>query len=118
MSFPLFWCISFGSAGLGQAPARQAALQAGLPTTACCTTVNKVCSSGLKSVMFAAQSIALGLADVVVCGGMESMTNAPYYLPKARFGMKMGDGKCIDGMQHDGLFDPHYHGLMVCAGAF
>jgi acetyl-CoA C-acetyltransferase len=87
------------SAGVGQAPARHAALQAGLPASTCCTTVNKVCSSGLKSIAFGAQSIQLNQADVVICGGMESMSNTPYYLPKARFGMKMGDGKVIDGMQ-------------------
>jgi hypothetical protein len=160
------------SGGLGQAPARQAALLAGLPPSVCVTTVNKVCSSGLKvpdglhqrnwlrvaiwpccskfstfvlpysppflssplfffcfpgacahvlgmgwqCVALGCQSIMLGMADVIVCGGMESMTNVPYYLPKARFGYKMGDGKMVDGMQHDGLFDPHFKGLMGVAG--
>ena len=93
------------SANLGQAPARQAALFAGLPPETVCTTVNKVCASGTKAVMFAAQSIMLGLNDVVVAGGMESMTNIPYYVEKARFGYKYGDGKLIDGLRKDALWD-------------
>eukprot|EP00177_Eucheuma_denticulatum_P002091 GFKZ01003736.1.p1 GENE.GFKZ01003736.1~~GFKZ01003736.1.p1 ORF type:complete len:355 (-),score=63.61 GFKZ01003736.1:393-1457(-) len=93
------------SAGLGQAPARQAALKAGLPESCVCTTVNKVCSSGLKSITLAAQDIALGVADVVVAGGMESMSNVPYYLTSARFGYRMGDGVAVDGLLHDGLRD-------------
>ncbi|QCK15481.1 acetyl-CoA C-acyltransferase [Mangrovivirga cuniculi] len=93
------------SAGLGQAPARQAALGAGIGTDVPCTTVNKVCSSGLKSVMFAAQSIMLGHNDVVVAGGMENMSSIPYYLPKARWGMKYGHGQVIDGLMHDGLWE-------------
>lgn len=104
------------SAGVGQAPARQAALGAGLPVSAVCTTVNKVCASGLKSVMIAAQQVQLGLADVLVAGGMESMTNAPYYLPKARFGARMGDATMVDGMVKDGLWDPYreFH-MGMCA---
>ena len=93
------------SANLGQAPARQAALFAGLPPETVCTTVNKVCASGTKAVMFAAQSIMLGLNDVVVAGGMESMTNIPYYVEKARFGYKYGDGKLVDGLRKDALWD-------------
>jgi acetyl-CoA C-acetyltransferase len=99
------------SANLGQAPARQAALFAGLPNTVPCTTVNKVCSSGLKSVMFAAQSIMLGDNDVVVAGGMESMSNVPHYIENVRKGMKLGHGKMVDGLINDGLWDVYndYH---------
>lgn len=93
------------SAGEGQAPARQAAIFAGLPNSVACMTINKVCGSGLKSVMLAAQSIALGDSDIVVAGGMESMSNVPYYLNKARFGYRMGNAEIIDGMIHDGLWD-------------
>lgn len=93
------------SAGLGQAPARQAALGAGIGHNVPCTTVNKVCASGMKSVMFGAQSIMLGINDVVVAGGMESMSNIPFYIPKARFGYKYGNGQLIDGLQHDGLWE-------------
>jgi acetyl-CoA C-acetyltransferase len=93
------------SAGLGQAPARQAALGAGLPQSVGCTTVNKVCGSGLKAVMLASQAIALGDADVIIAGGMESMSNAPYLLLKARSGYRMGDGQLVDSMIHDGLWD-------------
>jgi acetyl-CoA C-acetyltransferase len=93
------------SAGEGQAPARQAALGAGLPETTECMTINKVCGSGLKSVMLASQAIMLGDADVIVAGGMESMSNVPYYLFKARDGLKMGHQKLIDGMIFDGLWD-------------
>ena len=92
-------------AGLGQNPARQATLQAGLPFEVGCITVNKVCGSGLKAVMLAAQAVACGDAEVVVAGGMESMSNAPYLLPQARTGMRMGDGKAVDSMVHDGLWD-------------
>jgi acetyl-CoA C-acetyltransferase len=92
-------------AGLGQAPARQAAIFAGLPKETPCTTVNKVCGSGLKAVMLGAQAIAGGDAEVVVAGGMESMSNVPYYLPAARAGMRMGNGMVVDGMVHDGLWD-------------
>lgn len=98
-------------AGLGQAPARQAALFAGLPNTVPCTTVNKVCASGMKSIMLAAQSIALGDNEVVVAGGMENMSSVPYYLPNARNGYRLGDGKLVDGLVFDGLTDVYnqYH---------
>ncbi|TGE24773.1 acetyl-CoA C-acyltransferase [Hymenobacter aquaticus] len=95
------------SANLGQAPARQAAKKAGLPDTVECTTVNKVCASGTKAIMFAAQAIMLGQADVILAGGMESMSNVPYYLDKARFGAKYGHGQMIDGLMKDGLWDPY-----------
>jgi acetyl-CoA C-acetyltransferase len=93
------------AAGLGQAPARQAALYAGLPESVECLTINKMCGSGLKSVMLGAHAIALGDADVVVAGGMESMSNSPYLLEKARDGLRMGHGKLIDSMIRDGLWD-------------
>jgi acetyl-CoA C-acetyltransferase len=96
------------SANLGQAPARQAAKKAGLPDTVECTTVNKVCASGSKAIMFAAQAIMLGQADVILAGGMESMSNVPYYLDKARFGAKYGNGQMIDGLVRDGLWDPYH----------
>jgi acetyl-CoA C-acetyltransferase len=92
------------SAGLGQAPARQAALQSGLPVDIPAVTVNKVCGSGLKAVMLAAQAIRAGDAQAFVAGGMESMSNAPYLLPKARTGYRMGDGKIVDSVVHDGLW--------------
>lgn len=92
------------SAGLGQAPARQAALAAGLPDHVGALTINKVCGSGLKAVMLAAQGIATGDIDVAVAGGMESMSNCPYMLPKARGGMRMGNGQVLDAMMHDGLW--------------
>jgi len=94
-------------AGLGQAPARQAALGAGLPTTVECMTINKVCGSGLKSVMLAAQAISVGDADVIVAGGMESMTLAPYLVPQGRRGYRMGNGVIEDAMIKDGLWDPY-----------
>lgn len=99
------------AANLGQAPARQAALFAGLPNTVPCTTVNKVCSSGMKSVMLAAQSILAGDNEVVVAGGMESMSNIPHYLPGFRVGTKLGDGQLVDGLIKDGLWDVYnnYH---------
>ena len=98
-------------ANLGQAPARQAAIFAGLPNTVPATTVNKVCASGMKAVMLAAQSIMLGDNDIVVAGGMENMSGVPYYLDKARFGAKLGDAKMIDGLVKDGLTDVYnnYH---------
>ncbi|MFN0150248.1 MAG: acetyl-CoA C-acetyltransferase [bacterium] len=92
-------------AGLGQAPARQAAIRGGVPGTAGCMTINKVCGSGLKSVMLAAQAIRAGDADAIVAGGMESMSNAPYLLPGARTGYRMGNGQMVDSMIHDGLWD-------------
>lgn len=97
------------SANLGQAPARQAALGAGIGQNVPCTTVNKVCSSGMKSIMFGAQSIMLGLTDLVVAGGMESMSNIPYYVPTARWGSKYGDTGLIDGLAKDGLTDAYDH---------
>lgn len=93
------------SAGLGQAPARQAGLGAGLPESVGCTTVSKVCGSGLKAVIFAAQAIVSGDADVIVAGGMESMSNAPYLLPQARSGYRLGHGELVDSMIKDGLWD-------------
>jgi acetyl-CoA C-acetyltransferase len=104
------------SAGLGQAPARQAALKAGLPPKVGAVTINKVCGSGLKAVMLAAQGIATGDADVVVAGGMESMSNAPYLLPKAREGMRLGHGELIDSMVHDGLWEAYEDYHMGCCG--
>lgn len=94
-------------AGQGQAPSRQAALGAGLPNSVPCTTINKVCGSGMKTVMMAAQAIRLGDARFVVAGGMESMSNAPYVLDKARTGYRMGNGTIIDSMINDGLWDPY-----------
>src|SRR4029077_15750663 len=91
-------------AGVGQNPARQAALQAGLPNTVAAFTVNKVCGSGLKAVMLAAQAIRAGDADLLVAGGMESMSRAPYLLFGARTGWKYGDQKAVDAMIHDGLW--------------
>lgn len=93
--------------GVGQAPARQASLGAGVPSSVPCTTVNKVCGSGLKAVMLGSDAIALGLSSVVVAGGMESMSNAPYFLPAARAGFRMGNQQAVDMMIHDGLFDPY-----------
>ncbi len=92
-------------AGVGQAPARQAALYAGLPESTPCWTLNKVCGSGLKAVISAAQAIALGDAEVMVAGGMESMSNTPYYSKGLRTGTRMGNAELIDGMVHDGLWD-------------
>jgi acetyl-CoA C-acetyltransferase len=99
------------SAGIGQAPARQAAIYGGVPNTVPATTVSKVCGSGLQAVIFGAKTLALGDAEIVVAGGMESMSNVPYYLREARAGYRMGDGKLIDGMIFDGLWDPYndYH---------
>ena len=104
-------------AGVGQAPARQAALGAGIPNTVPCTTVNKVCASGMKALMNAAQAIALGDAEIVVAGGMESMSNIPHYL-HMRKGTKFGPATLIDGMQRDGLVDAYDKNAMgVCADA-
>jgi len=100
------------SSNLGQAPARQAALSAGIPDSVPCTTVNKVCASGTKATMFGAQSIMLGQADIVVTGGMESMSNIPYYIPKARFGYKYGNGELVDGLDKDGLQDVYQRKAM------
>ena len=104
------------SAGLGQAPARQAALGAGLPPKVAALTINKVCGSGLKAVMLAAQGIATGDSEVVVAGGMESMSNCPYLLPQVREGMRLGHGETIDSMIHDGLWDPYEDYHMGCTG--
>ncbi len=104
------------SAGLGQAPATQVAVGAGLGYEIPCTLVNKVCASGMKAIMLGAQSIMLGHNDVVLTGGMESMSNIPYYLSKARYGYKYGNGELIDGLTYDGLTDVYNHCAMgVCA---
>ena len=100
----------------GQAPARQAALFAGVPNTVPCTTINKVCASGMKSIMFATQTILLGDNDVVIAGGMENMSSVPHYLPAMRNGMKLGNGKVIDGMVNDGLWDVYNNYHMGNAG--
>ncbi|MBR9998895.1 MAG: acetyl-CoA C-acyltransferase [Cyclobacteriaceae bacterium] len=100
--------VFFGNvipANLGQAPARQTAIKAGIGHQVPCTLINKVCASGMKAIMIGAQSIMLGINDLVVTGGMESMSNIPYYLPKARFGYKYGHGELIDGLQKDGLWE-------------
>jgi len=104
------------SANLGQAPAQQVAVYSNIPNTVPCTTVNKVCASGMKAIMLGAQSIMMGINDVVVAGGMESMSNAPYYLEKARFGYKYGHGQIIDGILKDGLWDPYNDYAMGNAG--
>nr|WP_298995083.1 acetyl-CoA C-acyltransferase [uncultured Polaribacter sp.] len=105
------------SAGLGQAPARQAAIHAGIPDSVPCTTINKVCASGMKSIMLAAQTIALGDADIVVAGGMENMSSIPHY-QHARMGTKFGPVTMEDGMQKDGLVDAYDKVAMgVCADA-
>jgi acetyl-CoA C-acetyltransferase len=111
--------VMFGnvlSAGIGQAPARQAALAAGLPDNVPCTTVSKVCGSGLESVILAARALALGDAQIAVAGGMESMSRVPYYLEKARTGYRMGDGALVDGMIKDGLWDPYGNHHMGTSG--
>lgn len=111
------------SANLGQAPARQAALFGGIPNTVPCTTVNKVCSSGMKSIMIAAQTIMTGDNDVVVAGGMENMSSVPYYVDSVRMGNKLGDRKLIDGLVKDGLWEVYndYHmgnAAELCAAEF
>lgn len=108
------------SAGLGQAPARQVALKAGLSQTTPATTVNKVCASGMKAIMIAADQIRLGEADIMIAGGMESMSNVPYYLPNHRFGSKYGHSEVVDGIVKDGLWDVYNNFLMgnaaeICA---
>ncbi len=104
------------SSGLGQAPATQVAVGAGLGYNIPCTLVNKVCASGMKAIMLGTQSIMLGQNEVVVAGGMESMSNIPYYLTKARYGYKYGDGQLLDGLTYDGLTDVYNHCAMgVCA---
>ncbi len=105
LSEVIMGCVLQG--GIGQAPARQASIGAGIPESVPCMTINKVCGSGLKSVMLGAQAIMTGDSDIVAAGGMESMSNAPYILDKARGGYRMGNGKIIDLMIHDGLWDPY-----------
>ena len=118
----VFGCVL--PAGLGQAPARQAALKAGLPLDAGATTINKMCGSGMKATMFAHDLIAAGSADIVVAGGMESMTNAPYLLDRARGGYRLGHGKVLDHMFFDGLEDAYEKGRLMgtfaedCAEAY
>ena len=104
------------SAGLGQNVARQAAIGAGIPVRVGATTVNKVCGSGLKAVAMAAQAIIAGDAGAIVAGGTESMSRAPYLLPKARTGYRMGDGQLVDAMIHDGLWDVYSNMLMGTCG--
>src|SRR6187551_3383631 len=104
------------SAGIGQAPARQAAIFGGIPNTVPATTVSKVCGSGLQAVIFGTKTVLLGDAQLVVAGGMESMSNVPYYLREARSGYRMGDGKLVDGMIFDGLWDPYNDFHMGNAG--
>src|SRR5262245_3810402 len=94
-------------AGIGQAPARQASLGAGIPNTVPCVTVHKVCGSGMRAVMDASNAIQAGEYEVAVAGGMESMSNAPYLLEKARTGLRMGNGTLVDSMIKDGLWDPY-----------
>ncbi len=101
------WMGNVLTAGVGQAPARQAAKAASIPDSAPATTVGKVCGSGMMAVILGSKSVLLGDADLVVAGGMESMSMAPYLLPKARGGYRMGDGKVVDSMVHDGLWDPY-----------
>jgi acetyl-CoA C-acetyltransferase len=104
------------SAGIGQAPARQASIHAGIPNSVPTTTVSKVCGSGLQALILGARTIAMGENDIVVAGGMESMSNAPYYMTKAREGYRMGDGKLVDGMIFDGLWDPYNNVHMGVCG--
>jgi len=104
------------SAGLGQAPARQAAIRAGLPPKVAALTINKVCGSGLKAVMLAAQGIAAEETDVIVAGGMESMSNCPYLLPRVREGLRLGNAELVDSMIFDGLWDAYEDYHMGCTG--
>jgi acetyl-CoA C-acetyltransferase len=106
----IFGCVL--PAGLGQAPARQAALAAGIPNSVGCTTINKVCGSGMKAVMIASDLILAGSADIVLAGGMESMSNAPYLMPKARNGYRMGHQQVLDHMFFDGLQNPYDNNMM------
>src|SRR5437764_11227115 len=103
-------------AGLGQNPARQAALRGGLPDAVSAVTVNKVCGSGLKAVMMAAQGVKLGDTEIVVAGGLESMSNAPYLIPKAREGYRLGHGKMLDSVIQDGLWCAFDDQHMGCTG--
>lgn len=104
------------TANTGQAPAKQAALAAGIPNTVPCTTINKVCSSGMKAMMLGAQSILLGDNDVVVVGGMESMSQAPHYIPSGRTGIRYGNGEILDAIVRDGLQDPYDGNMMGVCG--
>ena len=104
------------SAGLGQAPARQAALKAGLPVSTACMTINKVCGSGMKAVMLGHDAIKAGASEIVIAGGMESMSNAPYLLPKARAGMRMGHAQVLDHMFYDALQSPYDDQMMGVFG--
>ena len=104
------------SAGLGQAPARQAALKAGLPVSVACMTINKVCGSGMKAVMLGHDAIKAGASEIVIAGGMESMSNAPYLLPKARAGMRMGHAQVLDHMFYDALQSPYDDQMMGVFG--
>lgn len=111
------------SANVGQAPARQAALAAGIREAAVCTTINKVCASGMKAIALGAQSIMLGDSDVVIAGGMESMSNAPFYLPSGRTGIRYGNGEILDAIVRDGLQDPYKKSMMgntaeLCAAKY
>ncbi|HZH68750.1 MAG TPA: acetyl-CoA C-acyltransferase [Chitinophagales bacterium] len=111
------------TANVGQAPARQAALAAGVSNSATCTTVNKVCASGMKAIALAAQSIMLGDSDIVVAGGMESMSKAPFYIPTGRTGIRYGNGEIIDAIVRDGLQDPYKGNMMgntgeICAAKY
>jgi acetyl-CoA C-acetyltransferase len=117
------WFGNVLQAGLGQAPARQAALGAGLPPSAGCVTVHKVCGSGLRAVMEGANALRTSEFSVVVAGGMESMSNAPYLVPKGRLGLRMGHGQLVDSMISDGLWDPYKNIHMgncaeLCAGKY
>jgi len=110
-------------ANLGQAPARQVARYAGLPDNVNCITINKVCASGMKSVIFAAQGIKLGDVEIAVAGGMENMSLVPYYIEKARYGLKYGNGQILDGIVKDGLTDVYHQNLMgnsaeLCAAKY
>ncbi|KAF1772281.1 Thiolase, C-terminal [Phytophthora cactorum] len=104
------------SAGIGQAPARQSVLKAGFPNFIPCTTINKVCASGMKAVAIGAQSLMSGSQQIVLAGGFESMTNVPHYLPKARAGYRLGNGTLVDGVVHDGLWDPYNNQHMGMCG--
>jgi acetyl-CoA C-acetyltransferase len=104
------------SAGIGQAPARQSVLKAGFPDCIPCTTVNKVCASGMKAVALAAQSLLAGSQEIMLAGGFESMSNVPHYLPQARSGYRLGDGKLVDGVIFDGLWDPYNNQHMGLCG--
>lgn len=104
------------SANIGQAPVTQAMLAAGIPDSTPSTTINKVCASGMKAIMLGAQSIMLGTNDIVVAGGMESMSNVPYYLASERWGAKMGNKEVTDGVIKDGLWDPYGNKHMGSCG--